>query len=87
MHHRARAVHLDLEDAELMICQFPMADDNQRYLKVHLATDLGQPLFSYDELEERVRETYTIWRAALIQREAELRRKADHDRRDFGLSA
>jgi hypothetical protein len=87
MHHRARAVHLDLEDAELMICQFPMADGGQRYLKVHLASKLDQPLFSYDELEQRVRETYSMWRVVLAERAEELRRKADRNRGDFGLSA
>src|SRR5262249_46176426 len=72
MHHRACAVYLDLEDAELMICQFPMGDAEHRYLKVHLACDLDQPLFSYDELEQRVRETYAIWRVVLAERKEEL---------------
>jgi hypothetical protein len=87
MHHRARAVYLDLDDAELMICQFPMADDTQRYLKVYAASQLDRPLFSYDELEQRVRETYTIWKVVLAEREAEQRRRADRDRGDFNLSA
>jgi hypothetical protein len=87
MHHRARAVYLDLKDAEIMICQCPMADDAQRYLKVHTASELDIALFSYDELEKRVRETYTIWQDVLAQRAAEQRRKADRDRGDFNLSA
>jgi hypothetical protein len=87
MHHRARAVHLDLEDAELIIFQFPMADAANRYLKVHTASQLDRPLFDYDELEQRIRETYTTWRLVLAEREAELRRKADRGRGDFGLSA
>jgi hypothetical protein len=87
MHHRARAVYLDLEAAELLIFQFPMDDKKQRILVDHTASKLDQPLFDYDELEQRVRETYTMWRMVLAEREAELRARADRDRGSFGLSA
>jgi hypothetical protein len=87
MHHRVREVHLELEEAELLIFQLPMDDRKERCLVDHVASSLDRPLFDYDELETRVRETYSLWRLVLAEREAELRRRADRDRGDFGLSA
>jgi hypothetical protein len=87
MHHRARTVYLDLEKAELAILQFPMTDENQRCLEVHFASELDDPLLDYDDLEQRVRETYDTWRLVLQDRAADLRRKADQGLGGFGLSA
>jgi hypothetical protein len=86
MHWQAREPLPDLRDAELLIAQFPMADAEHRFLSLHAAGDLAQPLYDYDDVEQRVRETLDIWHVVELQRAEELRRRADGTRADFGLS-
>jgi hypothetical protein len=88
MHHRARVLDPDLAKAELVIFQFPMAADGRsRTLVDYLASELARPLFEYEELEERIRATYNLWRIVLAEGAEEMRKRADRDRGNFGLSA
>jgi hypothetical protein len=75
-HHRARVLYPDLADAELAIFAFPVMTDPYRgecrRLRTYLAG--GGSLFSYEELDRMVAETYQIWEQVLAERRDEARR-------------
>jgi hypothetical protein len=75
-HHRARLLNPDLADAELAIFQFPTVRDPQgaehRVLRPNLAGDVR--LYSYEELDRMVAETYEIWQSVLAERQDGVRR-------------
>ena len=81
-HHRARALDPDLADATLAIFAFPVVSDangvERRRLRTYLAGD--DPLFTYDELDAMVAETYQLWLRVLAEREDEARRTAGAQR-------
>lgn len=75
-HHRARVLYPDLADAELAIFTFPVVTDASeggcRRLRTYVAGDSS--LFSYEELDQMVAETYRIWEQVLAERRDEARR-------------
>jgi hypothetical protein len=75
-HHRARVLYPDLVDAELAIFAFPVVGDlsrvERRGLRTYFAGD--EALFSYEELDQMVAETYRIWQQVLTERRDEARR-------------
>lgn len=72
MHERIRAADPDFEQARLAIIQFGDFDGDQRHPKIHL--DESVDLYSLDELEMMVAETYTLWAEILEDRVDEARR-------------
>lgn len=71
-HHRARVLYPDLADAELAILAFPVLTGvERRGLRIYVARD--EPLFSYEELDQMVAETYRIWQQVLTERQDEAR--------------
>jgi len=78
MHHRARVLDPDLADAELAVFQFPPtigADGTERRILLpHFAGDTE--LYSFDELEKIVGETYDLWQQVLTERSETARKSA-----------
>jgi hypothetical protein len=66
MHQRIREADPDYTDVRLGIFQFTTPEKGPRLPK--LFTDRGVALFSYDEIEQMVRETYEIWTEVYLQR-------------------
>ncbi|MHA7969620.1 type VI toxin-antitoxin system SocB family DNA replication inhibitor toxin [Rhizobium sp. CAU 1783] len=74
MHEHIRAANPDFAEARFGILQFGDAAEDQRPVKFW--TDAGIALYSFDELDQMVRETYDIWREVSEARESETRRKS-----------
>jgi hypothetical protein len=66
MHQRIRVADPDYANVRLGIFQFTVPEKGPRVPK--LFTDQGVALFSFDELEAMVRETYEIWTEVYLQR-------------------
>jgi len=73
MHQRIREGSPDFEEVRFGIFQFEKTAKGPRPPQLH--TDLGVKLFSLDQLERMVAETYKIWREVCEGREAEMRRR------------
>jgi hypothetical protein len=73
MHERIRVGDPDLAEVDLAIFQFDSLDEGARGLRVHRAE--GVTLFSFDELNQMVTETYGIWTDVLGERDEEARRR------------
>lgn len=74
MHEHIRAASPDFAEARLGVLQFGDVVEDQRPVKFW--TDAGIALYSFDELDQMVRETYDIWREVSEARESETRRKS-----------
>ena len=74
MHERIRAADPDFAEVVLGIYQFSLSDKGPRVPILY--TDAGVMLFTFDELDQMVRETYEMWQEVCEQRAAETRRKA-----------
>jgi hypothetical protein len=74
MHERIRVADPTMSDVRLGIIQFEQGQGGGRVLRLY--TDAGVQMYSYDELDQMVSETYSIWREVLEGREAETRRQA-----------
>ena len=74
MHHGVRLADPDFENAALQIIHVGSSLNGARTLNFH--TDRDVNLYSFDELDQMVRETYEIWREVLEEREEEERKKA-----------
>ncbi|MFL9824703.1 type VI toxin-antitoxin system SocB family DNA replication inhibitor toxin [Rhodoplanes sp. SY1] len=74
MYERIRVANPDFAHVTLGILQFTTPDTGPR--KPILYTDDGVELFSYDQLEDMVRETYAIWHEVCAERVAEARKRA-----------
>ena len=61
MHQQIRVSDPELSNADLMIVQFKQAPSEERGYQIYLASELMEPLFSFDELQEMISETYEIW--------------------------
>jgi hypothetical protein len=72
MHEHIRAADPDFADVGLTILQFKEGPDETRVVVPHFSD--GIELFSFDQLDAMVRETYSIWVEVLEEREAEARR-------------
>lgn len=73
MHQRIREDSPDFKSVRLGIFQFEKTDEGPRLPRLH--TDDGVELFSLDQLEQMVAETYEIWHEVCEGREAETRRR------------
>lgn len=76
MHERIRAADPDFLEVELGIIQFDavmQGDVVVRIPKLYTASDVG--LLNFDTIDAMVRETYDIWRAVLVEREVDARRR------------
>lgn len=78
MHERIRVPDPAMAEVRLGIFQFDQTPGGGRVLRMH--TDLGVELYSYDQLDQMVSETYAIWQEILEDREAETRRRAGDQR-------
>ena len=75
MHERIRAVDPDtFGEVALGIISFAAGDNDCRVAR--LDTDAGVALYSFEELDGMVRETYELWQQVLNEREEEVRRRA-----------
>lgn len=78
MHERIRVADPAFRNVELNIIQFDVADDNTR--PIQISSDIGLELFSFEQLDQMVRETYEVWLSVLSERETEERRRAGGSR-------
>jgi hypothetical protein len=73
MHERIRVADPDYAEVPLGIFQFARSEKGPREPLLHL--DAGETLFTFDELDTMVRETYDMWREVCEEKAAEARRK------------
>jgi hypothetical protein len=73
MHERLRVPDPDFSEARLTIAQFTKGSDNERAIRFVEATAFE--LFSFDELNEMIDETYRLWIDVLSDRAEEARRR------------
>jgi hypothetical protein len=73
MHERIRAADPDFAHVLLAVVQFDLSAREPR--KPTIFTDRGVVLYSYDELDEMVRETYELWTEICEDRAADARRR------------
>jgi hypothetical protein len=73
MNERIRVPDPDFADSRLLVVQFGKADDIKRVIRLFEPTDAG--LFSFDELNEMIDETYQLWIEVLAERADEARKK------------
>lgn len=73
MHERIRAADPDFARARLLVAQFGKADPGRRLIRLFDAADAD--LFSFDELNEMIDETYRLWIDVLAERADEAKRK------------
>lgn len=73
MHERTRAADPDYEGVDLAIFQFGDFASGQRKPVLH--TDQGVTLYTLDELDAMISETYLLWQEVCEEREVETRRK------------
>jgi hypothetical protein len=74
MQERIRAADPDFAEVDLGIFQFSLSEKGPRVPILH--TDAGVTLFTFDELDQMVSDTYAMWREVCEERTAETRRKA-----------
>jgi hypothetical protein len=73
MHERIRAADPDFADVSLAVVQFALSDNGPRVPVIY--TDHGVDLFTFDELDQMVRETYELWMEVSEERAADIRRR------------
>lgn len=73
MHERIRAADEDFAKVGLAIVRFDNPNENRRAARLY--TDNGVTLYTLDELERMVAETYEMWREVCEEREREARRR------------
>lgn len=78
MHQRIRVADPDMAEVQLAIMQFDRIGDDS--VLPRLYTEEVLALFTYDELDAMVAETYAIWAEVLAERESENRRRGDGTR-------
>lgn len=81
MHERIRAADPDFAEVSLGIFQFSLTEKGPRIPILY--TDTGVTLFTFDELDRMVTDTYEMWRDVCEGREADTRRKAAGKRGDL----
>lgn len=74
MHERIRAADPDFAEVALGIFQFALSDRGPRVPILYI--DDGVTLFTFEELDQMVRDTYEMWREVCEERDAESRRRA-----------
>lgn len=74
MHERIRAADPDFAEVALGVFQFSLSEKGPR--TPILYTDAGVTLFTFEELDQMVRDTYEMWREVCEERAAEMRGRA-----------
>ena len=74
MHERIRAPDPDFAESRLIVAQFAKGPDGAREIRLFDADD--DDLFTFDQLNEMIDETYRIWIEVLHERVDEERKKA-----------
>jgi hypothetical protein len=74
MHERTRAADPDFAEVALGVFQFSLSEKGPRVPILY--TDAGVTLFTFEELDQMVRDTYEMWREVCEERAAEMRRRA-----------
>jgi len=74
MHQQLRLSDPDFFDASLLILQFPQPKDDERSIREHWADQFE--LFSLDQLQDMIAETYDIWTQINADRSAKRPRAA-----------
>lgn len=74
MHERIRAADEDFAEVGLAIIRFDDPAEGRRVARLY--TDKGVTLYTMDELELMVAETYEMWREVCQEREQDARRRA-----------
>lgn len=72
MHQRTRVVDPDLQESVLAIYQFAKGSNGKRIIRRF--TDEGIDLFTFEELNEMISDTYSLWQKILNEREADVRK-------------
>lgn len=80
MHERIRAADPDYSGVALGVVQFAVTPKGPR--EPNLFLDDGEVLFTFEELDEMVRETYEMWREVCEERVAEVHRTGTGGRGD-----
>ena len=82
MNEAIRVRDPDLSEVQLGIFQFepPIDDDGVQRRVLRLYTDDGLTLLGFDELDEMISVTYSIWADVLAERGAETRRRGSEFR-------
>jgi hypothetical protein len=75
MHEQIRVPNPDYADVALCICHFAVTKDGDRIAKP--CFDAGMELFSFDELQSMVAETYAIWAEVWAGRVEDIRRQGN----------
>lgn len=83
MHEQIRASNSDNQNAVLGICQF--ADVKSGLRTARLTFDEGTELYSFEELQSMVSETYSVWADVWADRVEEVRRRAGASGDGFGF--
>jgi hypothetical protein len=73
MHERIRVPDPDFADSRLVVAQFTKGERGARTIRLFDAAELE--LFSFDQLNEMIDETYRIWIEVLQEREDDGRRR------------
>lgn len=71
MHERIRVGDPDFADSRLVVAQFDKVEEGRRAIRLFDAGDAD--LFSFDELNEMIDETYRLWIEVLTERAEEAR--------------
>ena len=74
MHERIRVPDPDFANSKLLIAQFEKAEKGQRTIRTFEAVD--SDLYSFDDLNNMIDETYRLWIEILEEREGEARKKS-----------
>jgi hypothetical protein len=74
MHERIRVPDPDFADSKLIVAQFAKGENGARVIRLFDATD--DDLFTVDQLNEMIDETYKIWIEVLHERADDERKKA-----------
>jgi hypothetical protein len=74
MHERIRVPDPDFADSRLIVAQFGKGENGARVIRTFDAND--DDLFTIDQLNEMIDETYRIWIEVLYEREDQERKKA-----------
>jgi hypothetical protein len=73
MHERIRVPDPDFAESRLLIAQFAKGEEGSRVIRLFDAED--GDLFSFDDLNEMIDETYRIWIEVLRERDEEEKRR------------
>lgn len=75
MHEQIRAADPDFADVSFAICHFTAAEKS-RPRTANLTFDTGVELFTFDQLDAMIAETYAIWAEVWAGRTEEMRKRA-----------